>query len=233
MQDAGRGSDSVSRRDFLKVVGVGLGTLVGALVGPQTQTLDLKGRVVTPGLIDAHCHLQIQGLMNTFFVPFLPPEVRTLDDMRAKLAEVVARTAKGEWIQGYFLVVDEGHLPNKQDLDPVSPDHPVWIMQQGGHYGSANSLALQVAGISAATPDPSGGIIERDARGEPTGVFYNHRAMDLLRRHAPTYTMEMVRDNIVSTQPLFAACGVTSFQDNNVRGVDTVATYQEAGRRGN
>lgn len=143
------------------------------------------------------------GMMHGFFVPFLPPEVKTLDDLRAKLAEVVAQKPQGEWIQGYYMVVNEGRLPNKQDLDPVSQNHPVWIMQQGGHYGSANSMALKIAGITANTPNPSGGLIERDGRGEPTGVFYNHRAMDVLRQHAPRITMEMVRDNIASTPPLW------------------------------
>jgi predicted amidohydrolase YtcJ len=215
-----------------RIQAVGSDEAIRALAGPGTQAIDLAGRAVTPGLIDAHCHLQVQGLMNTWYVPFLPPEVKTMADLRGKLAEVVAKTPKGEWIQGFFLAVTEGVLPNKNDLDPVSPDHPVWILQQGGHYGSCNSLALRIAGITAATPDPSGGVIERDAQGAPTGVFYNHRAMDVLRRHAPTYTVEMVRDNIVSTQPLFAACGVTSFHDNNVRGVDTIATYQATGQQG-
>ena len=204
---------------------------VTALVGEATQVVDLGGRAVTPGLIDAHNHLQIMGLMYGYYVPFLPPEVRSIAELQDKLAEAVAQTPEGEWVKGYFMVVAEGRLPDRHDLDLVSPHHPVWIMQQGGHYGSANSLALQVAGISADTPDPTGGIIERDAGGEPTGVFYNHRAMDLLRRHVPLYTMDMVRENILSTQPMFAACGVTSFQDNNVRGVDTVRTYLEAGRQ--
>jgi predicted amidohydrolase YtcJ len=142
-------------------------------------------------------------------------------------------------VQGYFLSVGGG-LPNRHDLDPVSPHHPVWIIQQGGHYGSANSLALQMAGITADTPDPVGGVIERESsgpstgsgRGEPTGVFYNHRAMDVLRRHVPQPTMEMVRDNIAATQPIFAAGGVTTFHDNNVRGVDTVGSYFDADRAG-
>ncbi len=211
---------------------VGTDEQIRAMVGPATQMIELKGRAVTPGLIDAHCHLQIQGLMNSWYVPFLAPEVKTMADLRAKLAQVVAGTPKGEWIQGYFLAVTEGRLPTKQDLDPVSPDHPVWILQQGGHYGSCNSLALRIAGITAETPDPTGGVIERDAQGEPTGVFYNHRAMDMLRRSAPVFTLDMVRENIVSTQPLFAACGVTTFHDNNVRGVDAIATYQAAGSQG-
>jgi predicted amidohydrolase YtcJ len=211
---------------------VGTDDQILALAGPTTQVVDLGGRALTPGLIDAHNHLQVMGLMHGYYVPFLPPEVRTLDDLRAKLAEAVARTPEGEWVQGYFMVVNEGGLPNRHDLDPVSPQHPVWIMQQGGHYGSANSLALQAAGITAATPDPVGGVIERATNGEPTGVFYNHRAMDLVRLHIPRYTMALVRENIAATQPLFAASGVTSFQDNNVRGTDTVSTYLEAGSKG-
>jgi predicted amidohydrolase YtcJ len=224
-------AQAVAVKDGL-IQAVGMDDDVTALIGEDTQVVDLGGRAVTPGLIDAHNHFQIMGLMQGYFVPFLPPEVRNIEELQAKLAEVVVQTPEGEWIKGYFMVVTEGRLPDKHDLDPVSPNHPVWIMQQGGHYGSANSLALQIAGITADTPNPTGGVIERDANGEPTGVFYNHRAMDLLRQYVPRYTQEMVQENIASTQPLFAACGVTSFQDNNVRGTDTVATYLDVGRQG-
>ena len=75
-------------------------------------------------------------------------------------------------------------------------------------------------------------MIGREASGEPDGIFYNHRAMDLVRRYMPLYTQEMVWDNIMTSQKLFAGCGVTSFHDNNVRGVDTVKTYLEVGKQG-
>jgi predicted amidohydrolase YtcJ len=228
-------SDTIAQAVAVKdglIQAVGTNDDAAGLIGEATQVMDLRGQAVTPGLIDAHNHFQIMGLMHGFYVPLMPPEVRTVGDLQARLAEAVAQAPEGEWVQGYFLVVTEGRLPNRHDLDPISPNNPVWIMQQGGHYGSANSLALQIAGVTADTPDPVGGVIERDANGEPSGVFYNHRAMDLLRQHAPRYTMEMVQDNIASTQPIFAACGVTSFQDNNVRGVDTVGTYLETGRQG-
>ena len=155
-----------------------------------------------------------------------------MDDLRERLAEAVAQTPEGEWVRGYFITVVGGGLPNRHDLDPVSPNHPVWIMQQGGHYGSANSLALQLAGITADTPDPVGGVIEREASGEPSGVFYNHRAMDVLRRHVPQPTVEMVRDYVSAAQPLFASSGVTTFHDNNVRGVNTVGAYFDTDREG-
>jgi len=226
--------DSIAQAVAIKdglIQAVGSNDVIRSLVGGTTKVIDLGGKAVTPGLIDPHNHLQVWGQLQNFYVSLMPPEVRTMDDMRAKLAEAIAQTPEGDWVQGYFMVVGD-RLPNRYDLDPVSPKHPLWVIQQGGHYGSANSLALQMAGITADTPDPVGGIIERDAKGEPTGVFYNHRAMDLLRRVAPRPTPEMVSDFIAAAQPVFAAAGVTTFHDNNVRGVDTVGTYFDTDRAG-
>ncbi len=223
-------AQAVAVKDGL-IRAVGISDDVAPLVGEATQVVDLGGKPVTPGLIDAHNHLQILGLLQGFYVPLMPPEVKTMDDLQTKLAEAVAHTVEGEWVKGYFLWVGD-RLPNRYDLDPVSPYHPVFLVQQGGHYGSANSLALETAGVAADTPDPTGGVIERDADGEPTGVFYNHRAMDVLRRHIPLPTPEMARDNIAYAQPIFAACGVTTFHDNNVRGVDTVSAYFDTDREG-
>jgi predicted amidohydrolase YtcJ len=223
-------AQAVAVKDGL-IQAVGSNDDIAASVGEATQVSDLVGKAVTPGLIDPHNHFQVMGLMQGYYVPFLPPEVTNVEELQAKLAEVVAQTPEGEWVKGYFMVIRDVGLPTRHDLDPISSNHPIWIMQQGGHYGSANSLALEVAGITADTPDPIGGMIGRDPGGEPNGIFYNHRAMDLLRKHVPRYTQEMVVDNIISTQALFAACGVTSFQDNNVRGTDTVATYLDVGRQ--
>ena len=223
-------AQAVAIKDGL-IQAVGDDEAVRALVGEKTKMIDLGGKAVTPGLIDPHNHLQVWGQLQGFYVALMPPEVKTMDDLREKLAEAVAKTPEGEWVKGFFLSLG-GRLPNRHDLDPVSPHHPVWIMQQGGHYGSANSLALQRAGITADTPDPVGGVIEREAHGEPTGVFYNHRAMDVLRRHVPQPTVEMIRDNIAAAQPVFAAAGVTTFHDNNVRGVHTVGAYFDADREG-
>ena len=224
-------AQAVAVRDGL-IQAVGTNEAVVALIGEATSVLDLAGKTVTPGLIDPHNHFQVYGLMNSYYTSFIPPEVRTMDDLRHKLAEVAGQTPEGEWIKGYYLSFQEGRMPTRHDLDPASPNHPVWVMQQGGHYGSANSRALEIAGINASTPNPEGGLIGRDANGEPDGILYNHRAMDLVRRHIPLYTQEMVRDNILSTQAVFAACGVTSFQDNNVRGTDTVSTYLDVDRQG-
>ena len=223
-------AQAVAVKDGL-IQAVGSDEAIRALVGEKTKVVDLGGKAVTPGLVDPHNHLQVWGQLQDFYVPLMPPEVKNMDDLKERLAEAIAQTPEGEWVKGYFLSVGEG-LPNRHDLDPVSPRHPVWVIQQGGHYGSANSLALQMAGITAATPDPVGGVIEREASGEPSGVFYNHRAMDVLRRHIPRFTIEMVRGYIAAAQPIFAAAGVTTFHDNNVRGVDTVGAYFDTDREG-
>ena len=223
-------AQAVAVRDGL-IQAVGSDEAVRALVGEDTQVVDLGGRAVTPGLIDPHNHLQVYGLMNGYYTPFMPPEVKGLADLQAKLRDVVGQTTQGTWVKGYYFKVGE-RLPNRHDLDAASPDHPVFLLQQGGHYGSANTLALRMAGIDASIPDPVGGVIERDARGEPTGVFYNHRAMDMLRKVIPLPDPAMLHDNLVSAQPVFAAVGVTTFHDNNVRGVDTVHSYLDVGRDG-
>jgi predicted amidohydrolase YtcJ len=229
-------SDSIARAVAIKdglILKTGTEQTLRALTGPQTRVIDLRGRTLTPGLIDAHTHPQLMGLYNSL-TTFSPPEVKSIQDLRQKLAVVVRKKPKAEWIRGIsmFQALSDGRMPNRQDLDPVSPEHPVWIMHQGGHFGVANSMALKLAGIDSKTPNPTGGIIERDSKGEPTGLFYNIQAMDLILRHIPRITTEMVRENILSPQHLLAACGVTSFQDNYVRPADTVRTYLEIGRQG-
>jgi predicted amidohydrolase YtcJ len=226
--------DSIVQAVALKdgmIQDVGSNQDILALVGPHTEVMDVGEKSVTPGLVDPHNHIQIWGLLESYYVSLMPPEISTIDDLIRRLAEVVAKTPEGEWVMGYFLSVG-GRLPNRHDLDRISRDHPLWIMQQGGHYGSANSLALQIGGITSEMPDPLGGIVERDDKGEPTGVFYNHRAMDLVRRHMPLPTAEMARESIRTGQPFFASGGVTTFHDNNVRGVDIVNAYLDADQQG-
>lgn len=96
-------TDSIDQAIALKdglIQAVGSDETIGALAGSTTQIIDVGGRMVTPGLIDLHLHYELFGQLNTFYKNFVPPEVRTMEQLQSKLAEVVAQTPKGEWIEG-------------------------------------------------------------------------------------------------------------------------------------
>ena len=210
-----------------QILQVGSDEAIRALAGEATQIIDMGGKSVTPGLIDAHNHLQVWGSLLNVYEPLLPPEVRSLDDMLAKLSTAVEKLPEGEWMQGYFWSVNP--LPTRYDIDSVAPNNPIFLMQQGGHYAIANSLALQISGITAETENPEGGVIQRDDNGEPNGRLYNHRAMDLVRIHAPQPDSAMTIKNIQFAEEFMAAFGVTSYHDCNAR-LSAVQGYLQAGR---
>jgi len=225
-------SQAISIKDG-NILGWGTNDAILATAGPETQAINVGGRTITPGLIDPHAHVSVMGLTGGYYIPFLPPDVTNIAEMQAYLAELLAQKAEGEWLYGYYLAFQEARLPTRYELDVASPKHPVLMLQQGGHFGVANSLALQIAGIDASTPNPVGGIIEKDSSGEPTGALYNHRALDLVRRYMPPLDQADVEQGIASTLPLLAACGITQFHDNNIRGLDSFQSYRNVGKSGN
>lgn len=214
-----------------KILGTGSNEAVRSLAMPGAQEIDLQGRAVTPGLIDPHLHFRAVGLNNTYYLPFLPPDVKDVASLQYALADALKGKQPGEWLMGYYMILTDKSVPTKEDLDSVSPENPVFIMHIGGHWGTANSVALQIADITTSTPSPQGGIIEKKD-GEPTGVFYNHRAMDVVRRFAPPITGDLIRQSILDTQTLMASCGVTTFHDNNIRDLDDLRAYQELSQEG-
>ncbi len=204
------------------------------LVGGNTQIIDLQGRTVTPGLIDAHCHLSACGLLGTVYVDINWPAVFTISDMQARLTEKISTTPQGEWVVGSGWVTFEGRYPNKHDLDPISPLHPVMVINQGGHMAAVNSLALEMAGVTTNTPDPPNGMFLREANGEPSGTILNHPAMDYFRRLWPKDLLDLskMEASILNPQAKFASMGVTSFQDVYARDMDRMQAYFNLAKRG-
>jgi predicted amidohydrolase YtcJ len=227
-------ADSVSEAIAIKgnkILSVGGDRVIRALADSSTKVIELNGRTVTPGFIDPHIHFRAWGLQNTYYTPFMPPEVKDIPSLQRLLSDDLKSKQSGEWLMGYYIGLSDKPIPTKEDFDPVSRDNPVFIMHIGGHWGTANSAAMQIAGISNSTPSPEGGIIEK-VNGELTGVFYNHRAMDMVRMYAPPISSDQIVQSILETQKVFAACGVTSFHDNNVRGVEDIQAYQELSQQG-
>jgi predicted amidohydrolase YtcJ len=213
---------------------VGDDQVVRNMAGDSSQVIDLNGRTVTPGMIDAHCHLSVCGLLGTAYVDINWPAVFTVKDMQAKLAEKIAKTPRGEWVVGSGWVTFEGRYPNKHDLDPVSPNHPVMVINQGGHMAAVNSLALEMADVKASTPDPGNGRFLREASGEPDGTVLNHPAMDYFRRLWPPALTDVktMETSILNPQAKFASMGVTSFQDVYARDMDRMQAYFNITKRG-
>jgi len=167
-----------------RFVVVGADAQVASLIGPNTQVVELGGRTVVPGLIDSHLH-QLFAALNGPAVQLLG--AKTVADVQAAIGERVARTEPGKWViasSGWHeSILDEGRMPTRFELDKVSPNNPVFI-PRGGHVVTVNSRALELAGITRDTPNPDGGVIVRDEKGEATGVLLEN-ATYLVRKILP------------------------------------------------
>ncbi len=168
-----------------------------------------------PGFNDAHVHLGSAG------ADALAVELRgvtSVQEMQKRLAEAVAHHKEGEWITGsgwdHTLWPDK-RFPNRQELDAVAPNNPVILTHISGHVAVANSLALKKAEIDKSSPNPSGGEIEHDGLGEPTGMLKESAAMILVRVRIPDPSVEERRRGIEIVLANVARNGVTSAQDNS------------------
>ena len=180
------------------ILATGTTTEMEALAGPETVRIDLAGRTATPGLIDTHIHLSAGGLLRLTQADLSFPGVKRIGDIVALAAERAAAAPPGGWVLGRGW--DEGKLEERRyllatDLDPVTGDKPAWMTHTMGHYGTANSAALRLAGIHRDTPDPPGGTIDRDANGDATGVL-KESAMALVMKHIPPPGGESMREAI-------------------------------------
>lgn len=205
-----------------RISAVGTDAAVKALAGPGTEVIDLEGRTVLPGINDSHMHAAFfGGTRPPLAVGLYYPGTSCIADMVEALKQQVDATPPGAWIRGFGwdaanlkeCAEDRNRLPRRADIDVVSPDNPVVLNDFSGHTLLANSRALEAAGITRDTPDPASGEIERDERGEPTGIFKELEAMGLVFRVVPLLTRAEKREAVLSTLAQLAANGITSYTD--------------------
>ena len=208
-----------------RFVAVGTEAEVMRWQGPHTRIVDAKGNRLLPGFNDAHVHFSDGGasLSSVQLV-----NVTSLKDFVQRIADYAAHAPKGEWIRNGEW--DEtkwspSRLPTRQDIDAVTPDNPVAIDRYDGHMLLVNSKALALAGITAKTPDPPGGLIVRDASGEPTGALKD-AATELLQKAEPPLNFAQRRRAIDAALRESAMRGVTSVQDMSLNYGD-LAVYSQ------
>jgi predicted amidohydrolase YtcJ len=211
-----------------RVEAVGGAAEIRRRVGPHTKVIELAGRAVTPGLVDGHCHLYGLGTALERL------SVRGLASPEAVVAAVTAAAAgraPGEWIVGRGW--DQNLWPVKEFparglLDGVA--NPVALRRIDGHSLWANAAALRIAGVTAATADPPGGRIVRDAAGAPTGVFVDN-AMETIERHIPEPTAEVVRRRILAAATVAVASGLVGVHEMGIPDA-VVAVYRQLAAEG-
>ncbi|RMH41522.1 MAG: amidohydrolase [Deltaproteobacteria bacterium] len=224
MDDAAPHAEAIAWRDG-RIVAVGTVAEVRRHVGPGTRVIDLDGRTVTPGLIDAHAHLYgLGGALATVALKGAASEVEAAE----RIAAAAAGRAAGEWITGRGWDQTRwqpARFPTRATLDAAVPDHPVAVRRVDGHALWANSRALALAGVTRATADPPGGKIVRDAAGEPTGVLVD-AAMDLIEAKIPEPSAAERRRRIAAAARVAVAAGLTGVHEMGLTD-DTIAVYRE------
>jgi predicted amidohydrolase YtcJ len=195
-----------------RIVAVGSNKQIEAFKGPQTKVLDANWRRVVPGMIDCHTHMSGGGL------DLLAMDLRKTKapaDFTRIVGEYAKKQPPGVWLTDGAWDHEQWspvRLPTKADLDPATGDHPTCLSRQDGHMMVCNSLALKAGNVTRDTPNPPGGVIVKDEKGEPTGVLKD-TAMDLVWKARPDRTLQEITAGLRAANKHAGANGVTSVQD--------------------
>lgn len=231
-----------------RIAAVGGRDEIARYSGPATRVIDAQGRLIVPGLIDGHAHMDREGLKER--LPSLAG-CRSIGDILDRIRALAAVTPKGEWIvtmpvgeppfyEGVPGNLSEGRFPNRHELDSVAPDQPVYIRSIWGHWRNtlplvsvANSLALRLAGITRNSMPPAPSIqIEKDlSTGDPTGVLYEFTFKPLVEKTMmsliPRFTLDDRVAGLRRSMQVYNGFGTTSvFEGHGIAG-EVLAAYQQ------
>ncbi len=201
------------------------------LKSAATRRIDLEGKTVVPGFIDAHTHLGYSGLRH---LTRLDCDLRSIDAIKDAIRAYAQETPVGEWVAGFKYddtKTAEGRALTRADLDEVAPEHPVFIEHRGGHTAYVNSLALERAGIGEDTPDPQGGHRGRDASGRLNGKLEENAAFTMSDLLPAEFSREQAREGVKLISAMMARSGVTSAHDA-LGAPDDLRAYQDSREAG-
>lgn len=203
----------------------------------EGRKIDCQGKTLIPGFNDAHCHVLAlaAGFFRVDCSPFSSPPVGSISDIKALVKEKAGRLPEGEWIRatGYneFYLAEKRH-PDRHDLDEAAPNHPMKLAHRSRHACVLNSLALSIIGISGDTPEPPGGMVERDLdTGEPNGILYEMDAY--IDRMLPPLSQEEFEKGVRLASEAYLSRGITSVQDatasNGLAEWNTLRDFKQEG----
>jgi predicted amidohydrolase YtcJ len=231
-----------------RIVGVGSADQIRPLIGQATEVVDLKGRTVLPGINDSHSHTALwAGTRPPHVLDVAYPNVRSVGDIQGEIRRKVQSLRPGEWVRGVgwdagYLeecVKDPGFRLDRRLLDEVSPRNPVALTDFSVHTLWVNSKALELAAIGRDTPQPVGGVIEKDAQtGEATGILKEFAAANLIMGLIPPLTRAQKREAISAALSEMNALGITSMTDpalgpggdsyqGGLLGAECIGVYQD------
>jgi predicted amidohydrolase YtcJ len=213
MDDDGTIAEAMVVRDG-EIVYVGDDEGTRAYEGPNATILDLSDKTVFPGFHDAYTHL-IMGGTDLLYVDLFA--ATTVEELVGTVSSWAEQNPESPWVQGSgWSMAAFGGLLHKPQLDAVVSDRPVFLYSSDGHSAFVNSMALELAGITADTPDPEDGQIERDDTGAPTGVL-RESACDLVAELIPPYPVDRVDEGLALAMHEANQFGITTIVDASVR----------------
>jgi predicted amidohydrolase YtcJ len=198
-----------------RILLVGDNDLLGGVRGAETKAIDCGGRTVVPGFNDAHCHI-FGSILKQRSLDLGLPLVKSIADIKAAIRKRALSTPKDRWIIGggyhEFYLAEKRH-PTRRDLDEAAPEHPVVLIHRSLHASVLNSQALVLAGITKETPEPEGGVIDRELdTGEPSGILFEMSGY-ILDRVLPPLSQNELAEGIAWLNQHYLSMGITSLQD--------------------
>jgi len=219
-----------------KILRVGGNDELEAVSGAKTGVIDCQGKTVVPGFNDAHCHVLsfVRKLLSTDLSPL---SAGSIADIKGIIRRQARNTPRGKWLTGTdyneFYLAEKRH-PTRWDLDEAAPHHPVLLVHRSLHACVLNSPALKLAGITGETPEPPGGLIERDLKsGEPNGILFEMLGY-IREKVLPPLSEEEMEKGIILANRHYLARGITSLGEatvtNDFERWQTFRRFKEAGK---